>query len=60
MLFNTGSSAGCYRAGGGRPGTGRNLWVQDHPGGPAGDRTVGIHPVSRASETTEGRMPGGL
>ena len=24
------------------------------------DRAVGIHPVSRASETTEGRMSGGL
>ena len=35
-------------------------YVQDHPGGPAGDRTVGIHPVSRASEITEGRMSGGL
>lgn len=32
----------------------------DHPGGPAGDRAVGIHPVSRASEITEGRMSGGL
>ena len=30
------------------------------PGGPAGDRAVGIHPVSRASEITEGRMSGGL
>ncbi len=54
------SSAECYCAGGGRQGTGRNLWIQDHSGGPAGDRAVGIHPVSRTSETAEGRMPGSL
>ena len=33
---------------------------EDHPGGPAGDRIVGIHPVSRASAITEGRMSGSL
>lgn len=37
-----------------------NLWLQDHAGGPTGDRIVGIYPVSRASTIAEGRMSGSL
>ena len=45
---------GRHCAGSSVQGAGGDIRVQDHPGGTAGDRTVGVHIITGTSQAAEG------